>query len=150
MNHNTEPDILPNPEDNIELEDSGEYKEVDASKMVESEGGSSGGGATSDPAATAGAGVIAASDISDAQGTISGVSDDDSPARAAFGGPQDDVPSSDLTADDVDLIEKEWVDKAKSVVSATLGNPRAQSRELSKIKAEYMYQRYGKKMMMED
>jgi hypothetical protein len=51
------------------------------------------------------------------------------------------VPS---TADDKDLIEKEWVDRAKQIAQANLDNPFQQSRELSKLKAEYMKKRYNK------
>jgi hypothetical protein len=49
-----------------------------------------------------------------------------------------------ITADDSDLIEKEWVDKAKSIVQANLENPYEQSRELTNLKAEYMKKRYNK------
>jgi hypothetical protein len=48
------------------------------------------------------------------------------------------------TADDSDLIEKEWVDKAKKIVQSNLENPYEQSRELTNLKAEYMKKRYNK------
>jgi hypothetical protein len=47
-------------------------------------------------------------------------------------------------ADDSDLIEKEWVDKAKRIVQANLENPYEQSRELTSLKADYMKKRYNK------
>jgi ABC-type uncharacterized transport system auxiliary subunit len=47
-------------------------------------------------------------------------------------------------ADDSDLIEKEWVDKAKLIVQANINNPYEQSRELTSLKAEYMKKRYNK------
>jgi hypothetical protein len=47
-------------------------------------------------------------------------------------------------ADDVDLIEKEWVDRAKAIVEATQDNPRKQKSEISKVKAEYIQKRFNK------
>lgn len=47
-------------------------------------------------------------------------------------------------ADDVDLIEKEWVDKAKAIVEATQDDPRKQKSEMSKVKAEYIQKRFNK------
>lgn len=51
-------------------------------------------------------------------------------------------------ADDADLIEKEWVEKAKSIVAQTKNDPRQQNFEMSKIKAEYMKQRYNKDLKL--
>lgn len=53
---------------------------------------------------------------------------------------------SPAIADDVDVIEKEWVDKAKSIVSSTKDNPHMQEKEVSKLQADYLMKRYGKKM----
>jgi hypothetical protein len=47
-------------------------------------------------------------------------------------------------ADDSDLIEKEWVEKAKAIVEKTRRNPFLQSQELNQFKAEYLQKRYGK------
>ena len=47
-------------------------------------------------------------------------------------------------AEDVDLIEKEWVEKAKHIVSQTKNDPREQNVEISKLKADYMKKRYNK------
>lgn len=49
-----------------------------------------------------------------------------------------------LSAEDLDLIEKEWVMKAKEVVDHTQGDPYLQSRELNKIKADYIKKRYNR------
>lgn len=54
------------------------------------------------------------------------------------------VPSAALTADDGDLIEKEWVLKAKSIVERTRDDPYKQTEELTGVKADYMKQRYNK------
>jgi len=51
--------------------------------------------------------------------------------------------TSSMIADDVDLIEKEWVAKAKSIVNKTKDDPRKQNVELNKVKAEYMKKRYN-------
>lgn len=47
-------------------------------------------------------------------------------------------------ADDVDLIEKEWVDRAKAIVEATQDDPRKQKSEISRVKAEYIQKRFNK------
>jgi hypothetical protein len=52
--------------------------------------------------------------------------------------------SSQATADDGDLIEKEWVEKAKQIVEHTRDDPYRQSEELTVVKAEYMKKRYDK------
>ena len=47
-------------------------------------------------------------------------------------------------AEDVDLIEKEWVEKAKAIVSHTKEDPRRQNTELNRMKADYIKKRYNK------
>jgi hypothetical protein len=47
-------------------------------------------------------------------------------------------------ASDNDLIEKEWVDKAKKIVQQTRDNPYEQEKEVSKLQADYIKKRYGK------
>lgn len=47
-------------------------------------------------------------------------------------------------AADLDLIEKEWVLKAKQIVEQTSDDPFSQQEELSKMKAEYLKKRYKK------
>lgn len=47
-------------------------------------------------------------------------------------------------ADDGDIIEKEWVDKAKEIVGRTRQDPYKQARELHRFKAEYLRKRYNK------
>lgn len=51
-----------------------------------------------------------------------------------------------LSAEDIDLIEKEWVTKAKAIVSSTMGNPRRQSQELSNVKSQYIAKRFNKEL----
>lgn len=47
-------------------------------------------------------------------------------------------------ADDVDLIEKEWVNKAKEIVEQTKEDPYNQNREIVRLRADYMKKRYNK------
>jgi len=49
-----------------------------------------------------------------------------------------------LIADDTDLIEKEWVNKAKAIVERTKADPHTQNKEMTKIKADYLKKRYNK------
>jgi len=53
-------------------------------------------------------------------------------------------------ADDVDLIEKEWVDKAKAIVNRTREDPHQQNKQLNEFKADYMKKRYGKDIRLTD
>ena len=52
--------------------------------------------------------------------------------------------SAQLMADDSDLIEKEWVNKAKQIVERTRDDPYRQSEQLTEVKVDYMQKRYGK------
>lgn len=47
-------------------------------------------------------------------------------------------------ADDADLIEKEWVEKAKEIVARTRHDPYEQNKEVERMKADYMKKRYNK------
>ena len=49
-----------------------------------------------------------------------------------------------LIADDTDLIEKEWVLKAKAIVAHTRSDPHRQNIEMTNIKADYLKKRYNK------
>lgn len=55
----------------------------------------------------------------------------------------DDVPS---VAGDDDLIEKEWVDKAKKIIAETRDDPYRREREISKLQIEYIRRRYGREI----
>lgn len=66
---------------------------------------------------------------------------------------QDDVSTStnsarSTLADDKDLIEKEWVNRAKAIVDRTRDDPYTQSEELTVVKADYMKQRYNKTLKL--
>lgn len=51
---------------------------------------------------------------------------------------------SSLAAGDEDLIEKEWVDRAKSIIAATKDDPYKREQEISKLQIEYIRKRYGR------
>jgi hypothetical protein len=54
-----------------------------------------------------------------------------------------DVPE---VADDLDLIEKEWVKKAKEIVNATQGDPYSQNNQINQMKVDYIKKRYNKEI----
>jgi hypothetical protein len=57
----------------------------------------------------------------------------------------DDMPQ---IAADEDLIEKEWVEKAKRVISDTKHDPYSQEQAVRKLQAEYLSKRYGKNIKL--
>ena len=61
---------------------------------------------------------------------------------------QDDAATTDsgtpLVAADEDLIEKEWVDKAKKIILETKDDPYRREQEVKKIQIDYVRKRYGR------
>jgi len=57
------------------------------------------------------------------------------------------APPISLMTDD-DLIEKEWVNKAKRIVEQTRDDPYKQSENLTVFKADYLKQHYGKSIKL--
>ena len=55
----------------------------------------------------------------------------------------DDTPA---VAADEDLIEKEWVDKAKKIINDTRDDPAARERQVGRLQADYLKKRYGKEL----
>jgi hypothetical protein len=55
-----------------------------------------------------------------------------------------------VLAEDVDLIEKEWVDKAKAIVNHTKDDPYRQNHEINKMKADYIKKRYNKDVQVSE
>lgn len=51
----------------------------------------------------------------------------------------------DVAADD-DLIEKEWVDKAKRIISETADDPYKREQAVAQLQREYLRKRYGKEV----
>jgi hypothetical protein len=55
----------------------------------------------------------------------------------------DDLP---VAAADDDLIEKEWVDKAKQIISQTRDDPARREKEVGRLQTDYLKKRYGKEL----
>lgn len=51
-----------------------------------------------------------------------------------------------LIAGDDDLIEKEWVEKAKRIISETHDDPYTQDKAVNRLQADYINKRYGRKL----
>ena len=49
-------------------------------------------------------------------------------------------------ANDDDLIEKEWVDKAKKIVSETKDNPYGRDEAVNKLQVDYIKKRFGREI----
>jgi hypothetical protein len=66
------------------------------------------------------------------------------PAQDNQAQPQVQMSAAPLTADDNDLIEKEWVVRAKEIVSSTRQDPYQQNRSIMRLRADYLKKRYNK------
>lgn len=53
-----------------------------------------------------------------------------------------------LAAADEDLIEKEWVDRAKKIIAETKHDPYEQERAISRLQADYQKKRYGREVKL--
>ncbi len=56
------------------------------------------------------------------------------------------VTGNPLVANDDDLIEKEWVDKAKKIVAETQNNPYRRDEEVNKLQVDYLKKRFGREL----
>jgi len=76
------------------------------------------------------------------------------PQQPANGLPQATMPAMQempaVQADDESAIDQEWTNKAREIVERTHADPFLESRELSKIKAQYIKVRYNKDIKVED
>lgn len=50
------------------------------------------------------------------------------------------------TAKDGENIEKEWVNKAKNIISETHDDPYDREEQIKELKADYLFKRYGRKL----
>ena len=66
------------------------------------------------------------------------------------GSPVSSPKTSTLPAADKDLIEKQWVQKAKEIVADTKSDPYKQKSEMSKAKADYIQKRFKKVIKTDD
>ena len=67
------------------------------------------------------------------------VSDDDNVASPPTNG-------APMLAADEDLIEKEWVDKAKAIIAQTKDDPYRREKEVGRLQVDYLQKRYGKEL----
>lgn len=54
--------------------------------------------------------------------------------------------SNPLVAADEDVIEKEWVDRAKKIVMDTKDDPHGRQQQVSELQKDYLQKRYGKQL----
>jgi len=54
--------------------------------------------------------------------------------------------SGPLVAADEDVIEKEWVDKAKQIIASTKDDPYQRSTQVNQLQHDYLKKRYGKEL----
>lgn len=53
------------------------------------------------------------------------------------------VDENPLVADDVDVIEKEWVDRTKKILNETKDDPHQKEHDISHLQADYLQKRFG-------
>ena len=56
------------------------------------------------------------------------------------------ISDSPLVAADEDVIEKEWVDKAKKIILETKDDPYARSSRVNELQKDYLKKRYNKEL----
>jgi hypothetical protein len=129
-------ETLPTPEKRITPQSSeatGPTNENDAARAIEQKSQSNADGSQ----------TLSASVAIDAQSQAQGIQSDQPGGTDVGDDNPVDVPE---IAEDVDLIEKEWVKKAKDIVHATLGDPYTQNKQITKMKLEYIKKRYDREI----
>jgi hypothetical protein len=66
------------------------------------------------------------------------------PSLATQVPPPASASTTPLVAADEDLIEKEWVDKAKEIIQQTKDDPHTRSQKVNELQRDYLQKRYGK------
>ena len=54
------------------------------------------------------------------------------------------APATPLVAADEDLIEKEWVERAKSIIQQTKDDPHARTQQVNELQRGYLEKRFGR------
>jgi hypothetical protein len=54
--------------------------------------------------------------------------------------------ATQVTDDNTDALDEEWINKAKAIVEQTKHDPHLESQELSRVKADYLRIRYNKQI----
>lgn len=68
------------------------------------------------------------------------------PLPTALGAAVSDDSAGPTIANDDDLIEKEWVDKAKKIIAETQNDPYLREQQVTKLQSDYLRKRYGKEL----
>lgn len=58
----------------------------------------------------------------------------------------DPATANPIAANDDDVIEKEWVDRAKQVIIQTKDNPYAREKAIGELQRDYLAKRYGRQI----
>lgn len=58
----------------------------------------------------------------------------------------DQASTNPVAANDDDVIEKEWVDRAKQVILQTRDNPFAREKAIGELQRDYLMKRYGRQV----
>ena len=84
--------------------------------------------------------------ISDAAATASAtaIATPAAPVQVPAQDPQVTTTATPMVAADEDLIEKEWVDKAKDIITKTKDDPHARTAQVNALQRDYLQKRYGK------
>ena len=93
-------------------------------------------GFSDSPAAAAPPPKLTAADVAAALASVS------APAPAAPAAPVS-AGAAPAVAGDVDVIEREWVDKAEQVVAAHQGDPYGEEAAVEDLQQDYLAKRYG-------
>lgn len=76
--------------------------------------------------------------------------DDDSAASQPMGTGNSQGGTGPHQAEDSDLIEKEWVMRAKAIVEQTKNDPYQQNKQINHFKADYVKKRYDKELKVSE
>lgn len=60
------------------------------------------------------------------------------------------ITNNPIIANDDDLIEKEWVDKAKKIVAETKNDPHQREKQVSQLQRDYTKKRFGRDLGVVD
>lgn len=60
------------------------------------------------------------------------------------------IDDSPVIAGDEDVIEKEWVDRAKKIIKDTAGDPHQRTSKVNQLQKSYLKKRYGKEIGVAD
>lgn len=76
--------------------------------------------------------------------TITNITDDSKDKKENNDVEKSTIADIPMIASDDDLIEKEWVERAKRIITETIDDPHSRDEEVSKLQVEYIKKRYGR------